>query len=105
MKNTIVLAFGLLTFFSLPVHARKDCPVAVVENVQIESNHVLYKQAGAQWRRLGALDELGTRERLSAMLAAQMAGKRVMVSYQDNNYDCTTVNYGVSAILVRTYNN
>ena len=94
---------GLLTSF--PVLARKDCPPALVENIQVESNHVLYKQVGYQWRKLGIFDEPGTRERLSALLAAQMAGKRVMVSYKDEAYDCTKSNYSVSAFLLRTYTN
>ena len=77
----------------------------VRENIQVESNHVLYKQVGYQWRKLGIFDEPGTRERLSALLAAQMAGKRVMVSYKDEAYDCTRSNYSVSAFLLRTYTN
>lgn len=102
MKHSITLAVALL-LASFPALARKDCPPAVVQNIQIESNHVLYLQKGYPWRRLGVLDEPGTRERLSALLAAQMAGKRVMVSYKDAAYDCASTNYSVSAFLLRTY--
>jgi hypothetical protein len=104
MKHLTVFGLMLSLISSFPALARKDCPAALVRNIQIESNHVLYIQAGYPWRRLGNLDEPGTRERLSALLAAQMAGKKVSIAYKDAAYDCTTTNYSVSAYLLRTYN-
>ncbi|MGP9802144.1 hypothetical protein [Rheinheimera sp. NSM] len=104
MKNLTLSVVVLLLISSFPALARKDCPAALVQNIQIESNHVLYIQKGYPWRRLGTLDEPGTRERLSALLAAQMAGKKVSIAYKDSAYDCTATNYSVSAYLLRTYN-
>ncbi|GAB58208.1 hypothetical protein [Rheinheimera nanhaiensis] len=103
MKKSSYLMLAVGTFVSFSALARKDCPPAVVQNIQIESNHVLYLQKGYPWRRLGVLDEPGTRERLSALLAAQMAGKRVSMAYKDAAYDCSSTNYSVSAYLLRTY--
>lgn len=85
--------------------ARTDCPAAKIENIQIEGGFILYNQEGANWRRLGKLNEEGTAERYSAMLAAQMSGKRVMVAYSRNDYDCSVSNTSESAHIVRTYNN
>lgn len=100
MKKCFILFF-ILSFSS---YARINCPSAVIENIQIEGAAVLYKQVGYPWRRLGILNEDGTRERLSAMLAAQMAGKLVQVSYRRLDYDCKVTNYGESAYIVKTYN-
>jgi hypothetical protein len=83
--------------------ARTDCPVARVMNVQIEGQWVLYLQEGAQWRILGDLTLLGTKERLAAMLAAQMANRPVMVAYESNTYDCNVTNFSTPAFIVRTY--
>jgi hypothetical protein len=104
MNYLVMLAASVTLIFSSSALARKDCPLALVQNIQIESEHVLYIQYGYPWRRLGNLNEPGTRERLSALLAAQMAGKKVIISYKDADYDCTVTNYSVSAYLLRTYN-
>lgn len=101
-QNTLLLLAAVL--LSPSVLARTDCPAAPVLNIQIESNVILYLQKNAPWRRLGTLDEIGTRERLTALLAAQMSGRKVMVAYQNDGYDCTATNYAESAFIVRTYN-
>ena len=103
VKFIKVLSFiGLL--ISVEAFARTDCPVEIVTNIQIEGSTILYTQEGSSWRKLGTLYEVGTKERYSALLAAQMSGRKVMVSYADDNYDCSKTNYGDSAYIVRTYN-
>lgn len=101
-----ICALFLLLVALLPfsAQARVDCPAALIENIQIESNVVLYRQIGYPWRRLGVLNEEGTRERLSAMLAAQMSGKRVMIGYKRSDYNCSQDNYSESAYILRTFN-
>ncbi len=94
----------LMAFLPFSAQARVDCPAALIENIQIEGNFVLYRQSGYPWRRLGVLSEEGTRERLSAMLAAQMSGKKVFVSYKRSDYNCSVANTSESAFLLRTYN-
>ncbi|HEY0924139.1 hypothetical protein [Rheinheimera pacifica] len=104
MTKLIILVASAALVFSSSALARKTCPEALVQNIQIESDHVLYKQVGYPWRRLGILDEPGTRERLSALLAAQMANKKVIVAYKNNEYSCISENYSESAYLLRTHN-
>lgn len=103
MKFIKALTFISL-FISAGVFARTDCPVEKVTNIQIEGSTILYTQVGSSWRRLGTLTETGTKERYSALLAAQMAGRKVMVDYVDDNYDCSKANYTDSAYIIRAYN-
>ena len=106
----LVKFIKLVSLLSLLVtsssYARTSCPKAKIVHLQIENNHVLYSQDvnGKLWRKLGSFSESGTRERYSALLAAQMSGKEVVVAYADNAYDCSVANYKVSAYLVRTFN-
>lgn len=95
------LLLAILT--SGPALGRTDCPIARVVNIQLEGNVVLYMQEGSSWRRLGVLNEIGTKERYSALLAAHMAGLKVMVGYASNTYNCGATNYSESAYIVRTY--
>lgn len=108
MKREFIKAAvgALLALLSMDLLAgRTNCPSALVVQIQIEGQKVLYRQENAPWRTLGVLSsEDGTRERYSALLAAQAAGKTVMVAYRDDNYDCNKVNYGTSAYLVRVSN-
>lgn len=62
------------------------------------------KLENAHWRHVGKLDVTGTKERLSALLAAQFSGKRVMIAYPDG-YDCNQGDFSTSAVIIRTYNN
>ena len=91
--------------FAFPLQARTDCPAEKVAFIQIEGNKVLYMQNGYKWRQLGDLSVSGTKERYSALLAAQMSGRKVMVAYENNLYDCSLTNYSEPAYIVRTYNN
>lgn len=97
-----ILITVLLLFFSLNTYARKDCPVAIVDNIQIENASVLYLQSGV-WRKLGVLTDVGTKERFSALLAAHMSGKKVMVAYENSNFNCNKTDYSTNAMIVRTY--
>lgn len=105
MAKLMILVASAALIFSSSALARTVCPEALVQNIQIESDHVLYKQVGYPWRRLGILDEPGTRERLSALLAAQMANKKVTIAYKNDGYSCIAENYTESAYLLRTQNN
>ena len=102
-RKFFIVVVLFIAAISQQAFARTDCPVANVVNIQIEGQWVLYKQEGATWRNLGDLAALGTRERLAAMLAAQMVSKPVMVAYESNTYDCNAVNYSTPAVIVRTY--
>ncbi len=98
----IRVIFSLLFLVSVNTYARKDCPIAVIDNIQVENAGVLYFQSGV-WRKLGTLTDIGTKERFSALLAAHMAGKKVMVSYDNDNFNCNETDYTTNAIIVRTY--
>ncbi|ACA85764.1 hypothetical protein [Shewanella woodyi] len=100
VKYLLFLAFLL----SSSAFARTDCPAAKVLHIQIEGSVILYMQEGSSWRRLGNLDEVGTAERYSALLAAQIAGLKVMVGYRSSSYNCAVTNYSEPAYIVRTYN-
>ncbi len=103
MKLSTCLIF--VTFFmSAIVDARTDCPSAKVVHIQIEGNNIIYKQENAPWRGLGAINNTGTKERYSALLAAQVSGRKVLVGYNNNSYDCNVMNYSEPAYVVRTFN-
>ncbi|TMP33955.1 hypothetical protein [Pseudoalteromonas rubra] len=101
-----ILYFSIMTLVSLPaLAARTDCPAAKVLSIQIEGQKVMYQQEGASWRTLGFLNkDDGTKERYSALLTAQATGKKVMIGYSVDNYDCSAANYGTAAHVLRTYN-
>ena len=102
MKLKCVL-FGVSSIvLSSTVFARTDCPAAKVQYIQIEGNVILYAQEGSSWHRLGTLNEEGTKERYSALLASQAAGKKVIVGYPSDTYNCSAVNYVDSANMLRT---
>lgn len=82
---------------------RTNCPEAKIQNVQIESSDVLYRQVGAPWRRLGPLNSEGTKARLTALLSAQASNKDVMVAYPVASYNCNQENFSQEAYIVRTY--
>jgi hypothetical protein len=94
----IAISFSCVTF------ARVDCPAAKILNIQIEGTTILYLQEGSNWHRLGLLNEEGTKERYAALLASQASGRKVVVGYARDTYDCSALNYGESALLVRTHN-
>lgn len=73
-----LLASALAAF---PASARVDCAIALVTHIQVEGNRVIYLQQGAPWRGLGTLSDGGVKERYSALLAAQMAGRKVHIGY------------------------
>ena len=100
----IILLMTVWCFSSTAYSARTDCPSAKVLHIQIEYRKVLYRQEGAPWRALGLLNnDDGTRERYAALLAAQAAGRPVVIGYAIDGYDCNETNYGTSAFLLRTH--
>lgn len=102
MKFKYAILFFCLVL-PVSVLARTDCPAAKVTMIQIEDNVILYLQEGANWRRLGVVGELGTSERYSALLAAHMSGRKVVVAYASATYDCALYDLGTSANMVRLY--
>ncbi|MBU1390182.1 MAG: hypothetical protein KJ856_07760 [Gammaproteobacteria bacterium] len=106
MKRILFLfQMCILVGVSSEASARTDCQVAKILNIQLEGEKIMYFQEGAPWRTLGYVNKNdGTKERYAALLAAQMAGKKVVVGYKENGYDCNVTNYGVPAFIVRTFN-
>ena len=103
LKMKIYLSLFLLAFTCQSALARTDCPADKIAHIQIEGSKVMYFQSGV-WRTLGYLNDVGTKERLSALLAAQMADKKVVVGYSRNDYECNVANYSEKAFMLRTYN-
>jgi len=106
MKNkSFTFLFGIAAFL---VHgttfASVDCPAAKVNYLQIEGSVIYVNLEGQNWHLLGQIDTVGTKERYSALLAAQMSGKKVVLRYPDG-YDCSAYELTVPAMMVRTYNN
>ncbi|MCO7191407.1 MULTISPECIES: hypothetical protein [unclassified Pseudoalteromonas] len=101
-----ILHLSIMALVSLPaLAARTDCPAAKVLNIQIEGQKVMYQQEGASWRTLGFLNkDDGTKERYSALLTAQATGKKVVIGYSVDNYDCSAANYMTEAHMIRIYN-
>ncbi len=90
--------------FSNVALARTECPTAKIVHIQIEAHYIIYLQEGGAWRLLGMLADAGVKERYSALLSAQAAGRRIMVAYASNSFNCYADNYTESALLVRTFN-
>ena len=80
-----------------------DCPKTTIEHIQIEGEVIYVFYKGQQWHLLGNINTVGTKERYSALLAAQMSGKSVQVRYPDG-YNCAAYELSTPAIMVRTFN-
>lgn len=100
MKKLILAIFILV--LSKPAFSI-DCPSAKVEHLQIEGSVIYVYPEGQNWHLVGNIEAVGTRERYSALLAAQMSGKKVVLRYPDG-YDCSQYNLSEPAVMVRTYN-
>ena len=96
----IVLIFSTAINFA---NATIDCPKAKIVNLQPQTNAILVKLEGQDWHKVGAPDDPGTMAMYSALLAAQMAEKPVVIRYPDG-YQCTEYELSTSAVIVRTYN-
>jgi hypothetical protein len=103
MKLKVAISL-LIVSLSCASHARVDCPAAKIISIQIEATTILFLQEGADWRKLGLISEEGTKERYAALLASQAAGRKVIVAYARDTYDCLAQNYSESALLIRTHN-
>lgn len=103
----ILVSAALFIFIVAPTYAaRTNCPSAKILNIQVEGKKILYLQEGAPWRALGYINKKdGTEERYSALLTAQATGRKVQVAYPVKSFNCSKVNYGTSAYLVKTFNN
>lgn len=70
-----LVLFSFLFVISNQVFSSVNCPAAKVEYIQIEGSKILLHPENQQWHLLGNPETLGAREKYSAVLAAQMAGK------------------------------
>ena len=80
-----------------------DCPKIIIEHIQIEGEVIYVFYKGQNWHLLGNVNTAGTRERYSALLAAQMSGKNVQLRYPDG-YNCVGYDLSIPAVMVRTFN-
>ena len=102
MLPKLLIAVAILL---LPVGAFADvnCPKAKVLNLQPQTNSILVYLEGQNWHKVGNPESTAVQAMYSALLAAQMADKPVIIRYPDG-YDCTAYELTTSAIMVRTYN-
>jgi hypothetical protein len=100
MKKVCFILFFVWSNLSI---ASVDCPKTKVENIQIEGEVILVNYKDQSWHLLGNINTVGTKERYSALLAAQMSGKSVQLRYPDG-YNCVGYDLSIPAIMVRTFN-
>lgn len=95
----------MVVILLLPVSAFADvnCPKAKVSNLQLQTTSILVYQEGQNWHKVGNPESAAVQAMYSALLAAQMADKPVIIRYPDG-YDCMAYELASSAIMVRTYN-
>ena len=80
-----------------------DCPKAKVLYLQVEVNSILVWLEGQNWHRVGSPADDSAKAMYSALLAAQMASRPVILRYPDG-YDCAGYNLVIPAKMVRTCN-
>lgn len=100
MKKLVML---LILTSSSYVFADVNCPKAKVEHLQPQKSSILVRQEGQNWHRLGSPEDAGVKAMYSTLLAAQMAGKPVVIRYPDG-FDCSEYELSTPALMVRTYN-
>jgi hypothetical protein len=103
VKNKLLI---LLLSIGAPVIAWAsdvNCPKAKVLHLQPQASSILFKQEGQDWHHLGNPESSGVQAMYSALLAAQMAGRPVIVRYPAG-YDCSAYELSTPAKMVRTYN-
>lgn len=104
MSNKIGWVWMLVSLiFSSNLFADIECPVTTVRHVQVQNAVILVFPEGQQWHKVGNVGAPGVDQMYSALLAAQMAGKKVALRYPDG-YDCSLYDLAISATMVRTYN-
>lgn len=100
MIHNILIVFFLA--ISTQAFARVDCPIAKVEHVQIEHDYAHIKLEGQPWRHIGKISDIGTKERISLLMTAQVANRNVLIAYPDG-YDCNKSTFEASMIVARLY--
>ena len=100
MKKIILCI--VLNLISLNALSIVDCPPSKIKYVQVETDKVLVYPEGQNWHLLGFYNQDGVKEMYSAVLAAQMAKKNVVIRYPQG-YDCNAYNLSVKAYMVRVY--
>lgn len=103
MRLRVLFILAMFLLFSNASFARTDCQALKVRNIQVEAGKVLFSLDNGVWKTLGPLDAPGTKERYAALLAAQMAGRLVMIAFSEDGYDCNATDYGTPVFIVRTY--
>ena len=98
---TKIVFIGLVLLAN--VASAVDCPASKVVNIQVHPHSILFKLQNQNWHRLGIPGEQGVAEMYSALLAAQMSGKRVVVRYP-GEYDCAAYETETDPQMIRIYN-
>ena len=78
-----------------------DCPIALIDQIQVESN-VVYFQAAGNWHSLGDLSAVGTKERYATLLTALATGKNALARFPAG-YNCSVDDFITPAIAARIY--
>ena len=99
--NFVILS--ILSVVAGHAYSTIDCPVAKVDSIQIEGANIYAYPEGQHWHLVGHLETIGTKERYSAILAAQIAGKKIILRYPDG-YDCSLYELSTPAVMVRLLN-
>lgn len=102
MFKKLLLAVAIL-FLPVVVFADVNCPKAKVLHLQPQIGSILVYQEGQNWHNVGNPESAAVQAMYSALLAAQMADKPVIIRYPDG-CDCTAYELETAAKMVRTYN-
>ncbi|RZM72708.1 hypothetical protein [Pseudoalteromonas rubra] len=94
---------ALCLFLPFVANSTTNCPEAKVQHLQIERDSILVFQEGQNWHLIGPPSDPGVQAMYSALLSAQMAGKKVIIRFPAG-YDCKAYNLSVPALMVRTNN-
>jgi|GEM_PF-2422998 len=98
------LFFALfISFTPIAVHGSENCPKAKVASIQPQKSTILVLLEGQDWHKVGNTGDPGAEAMYSALLAAQMSGKSVLIRYPDG-YDCSAYDTRTDAEMVRIYN-
>lgn len=98
LKTIICSAAAVI--FSVNTSATVNCGPSRIISLQVQTNSILVLAEGQDWHKVGAIGGPGVAEMLSALLAAQMAGKRVVIRYPAG-YDCSAYELSTPAMMVR----
>ena len=99
MKNKLI-AFILLVFSFQAIAL--DCNPEKVVLIQVQQDNILVKLENQNWHLLGLHSSPATKAMYSAVLAAQMAEKRVSMRFP-GGYDCSAYEVLTAPSMVRVW--